>query len=364
VTCAQAVVAVLVIGIAQAVPSTAQAQAENDGWLEWATTDASGSCIDARGFANQVARALGRSPLAAARDARMTIVARVERSSPTEQPPRWSGEIRVRDDQGRWVGSRTIARAGLSCRPLGDALALATALVLAGETVAQDTPLPEAGPSEPATTTAPTVSPPPESPRMEGPPANRPPELGARAQAAPPVTSPRTWSVGIEGGLATAVGLLPEPSLGGTVAVFLHFGAGWKVFATGGTWSRQVVSTGAEQGVTLNLASLGAGICPLDLPWHGFNGRICARVDGGRLRATGFGFAQSTVQDSFTADAAGAFEVRRPLVGPVYASFSLALVVPFIRDRISYEDRLRAVHPIFRPSPVGGTGELRLGASF
>lgn len=370
--------------VAQAMPATlaAQGQAERsepprpapqdnqDGWLEWATALVPDSCVDARGFADQVARSLGRPPLAAARDAHLTIVARIDRASPPGQPPRWSGEIRVRDDQGHWVGSRTIDREGLSCRPLGDALALATALVLAKEdAVPVAVPPPDAAGAP--TQDAPAVPRALETPRPEVQESKKvsttvspSPELSASVEAAPPPAKARAWAVGVEGGLATAVGLLPDAALGGTVSVFFRFANGMKLFATGAGWSRQVVSTGAQQGATLELASLGAGFCPFGGAWRGFSGQACARVDVGRLRTTGFGFTVSYAPpDRPTVDAGAGLEVRRPLLGPVYASLSTGLVVPFIRDRISYDDQ-GVVQPIFRPSPLAGTAELRLGASF
>ena len=304
----------------------------------------------------------------AARDAHLTIVARIARDSSVGRVPRWSGEIRVRDDRGRWVGSRTIDREGLSCQPLESALALVTALVLAQEDVAIEVAPPVVPPtSEPP----PTRASPAESRAVPLPAeagarakAEAPASPGVTAHAAQPSPLARTWTVGVEGGFTTWFGMLPDPTVGANLSAFVRFARGLKVFATGGTSAQQTVLTGTDRGTLLKFSGVGAGVCPLGATWRTFSGHLCARVDLGWLRAEGFGFAVTGTQVRPVVDTGAALEVRKPLLGPLYVGLSAGLVAPLLRDRISYADDGGVVHPIFRPAAVVGLGEFRLGATF
>lgn len=351
-------------------------------WLQWTASPGADACLGAELFASRVERSLGRSAAVAASDAHVTVAARIERLalSAPRTTPRWWGEIRVRGNDGVWHGSRSLSRDGASCQPLADALALATALVLS--TDAADGPTPPrlspgaAAPSEPGPAPDPTSE--PTSQPMSAPAAERPPVRPvaepprpeatpveyARAQEEPRAAASRSWQVGADGGIAFGIGVLPEPSLGATASVFVQLGGGTKIFAGARAWSQQTSAVGAGQGATLSLASLGLGGCPLNGGRHAWTWRTCARGDVGRLRALGFGFTRSTSQERLTADAAAAVELRRRLVGPLFAEASVELVVPLIRDRIAYSGSSGEVVTIFRPGPVAGAGALRLGCVF
>jgi hypothetical protein len=340
-------------------------------WLRWPTARGSNACLDAGAFADKVERSLGRSPTVAANDARVTVAARIERvAGPSPgTATRWWGEIQVRGGDGAVRGTRSIDREDASCQPLADALALATALVLSADgavpppPVAASTTTLEAGPSSPSTP-EPASKPAAVSPALLTARPRAAPVESARVETVPRARVPRSWKLGVEGGIAFGVGLLPEPSLGARASVFLQLQRGTKIFAAASAWSQQTSSIGAGRGAALSLAWVGLGACPLNGDWRAFAWRACARGDVGRLRVLGFGFTLSTSQDRVTGDAAAGVGVERRLVGPLYAGAATELIVPLIRDRIAYSGASGEVVPIFRPAPVAGIGELHLACVF
>lgn len=351
--------------------------AASAGWLQWTSPPGTDACLGPDLFASKVERSLGHSATDAASDAHMRVAVRIEQVAGVAPgaPPRWWGEIRVQSRDGAVHGSRSFSREGASCEPLADALALATALVLSGD-ASETLPLrpPDgAGAGEtggpPGLTTSHSVAP----PASDGPTVppirddTRPPATpveSAHLEAESRTGAPRSWQVGVDAALAFGIGILPEPSLGLRASLFLQLGGGTKIFVAGSAWSKQTSVTGADQGATLTLATLGLGVCPWQTGWGAWALRTCARGDVGRLEARGFGFTRSLGQDRLTADAAVAGEVQRRIVGPLYAGVAAELVVPLIRDRIAYSGSSGEVGTIFRPAPLAGVGTFRLGCVF
>ena len=347
-------------------------------WLQWSATPGPNQCLDADAFSEKVERSLGRSPTVAAKDAHVTVAVRIERSPAAEPAPRWWGEIRVRGDDGLVRGSRQLDRAGPSCQALVDALALVTSLVLSDDgavwSPGPDVEVPEPGVARPEPSAGPPVAersspapaaetPPGPTPR-DGTTASVPSPPSLRAEAVPRPSQAHRWKLGAGAGLAFGLGLLPAPALGATASVFVGSAAGRRVFVAAGAWSQQSPTVGAGQGVALDLAWLGAGVCPVGRDGRAWTWRACAQGEVGRLRAVGFGFILSTSEERLTVDVAAGAEVERRLLGPLRAGLSVDLVVPLIRDRIAYAASSGQTTAIFRREPVAAVGGLRLSCEF
>ena len=101
--------------------------------------------------------------------------------------------------------------------------------------------------------------------------------------------------------------------------------------------------------------------CPLHVARWGFDLAPCAGVQIGALRAGGFGFDLSRQQEQLVLDATLGADLRRRLVGPLFAAAYVEMIVPLVRDRFFYLTAGGVKNEVFRMSPVAGSANLALG---
>jgi hypothetical protein len=377
-----------IIGAARAAPASGA-------WLAW--SPASDACGDAGAFAARVERALGRSPARAAVDAHLNVTARAV--SPPAGGARWVGEVHLRGDDQRELGSRTIDRGDTSCQPLVDALAMVTALALADDGLVapepttpsgsgpseKPSPVFEAPPAAPASpppavasplvpVVAPVVvpvavqvlapEPPAAAPREPVPllPRSEPIIVNARAQA--PARAPRRWRSGVDAGPTMGFGLLPRAAFGAEVSAYLSPARGWKLFLVFQGWQRQTVMDQLGRGASLQRLTVGLGVCPLGVSRGPWEGAACLGGGVGRLDLSGVGIPMPSADDRLTLNAGLTFEVTRRLVGPLAAGVTAGVAVPLIRDRVGYSTTDGTVVSLFRESPLAAIVAFRLSFVF
>ena len=375
---------VVVLG---AIGSARAVAADTDGWLAWSSS--SQACGDGGAFAARVERALGRSPALAAAGARVNVTARVAAAT-AAGAPRWVGEVQLRGDDQRDLGSRTIDRRDPSCQPLIEAMAVVTALALADDGIANPPPasterVAEDGPLAGATTLpeppAPAVVSSPEPTNDRAPaarvvPAEAPTPPQASHPSAEPLASlsgapspPRTsssrrWRSGIDGGAKVGVGLLPQVAFGAEVSAYLRTAGGWKFFLAFGGWQRQSSLDGLGRGASFQRLEVGLGLCPFTLARGAWDGAACLDGNLGRMTISGVGFEMGSTQDRLVLDAGVGGALSRRLIGPLAAGLTVAVTTPLIRDRIGYGLTGGGVVSIFQESVVAVVGGLRLSVVF
>jgi hypothetical protein len=309
----------------------------DDGAASWLRVELSGSetCSSAADLEARIERRLGRSPTEAARALEIAMVARIERRPESKN---WAGEIDVVGPDGATTGRRTLEEGGGSCEALVDKLAFVAAMIL------------DSGASAPA------------AKKFRIAPA--PPVAGAVASSEQVGTTPPRpmWTLRAEGGAALAVGLLPGSAPGGEASIFAGPPGPVVAYVSAGFWPEERASFAPNQGAALSLAIFGAGICPVRRAARlGLD--LCLGADIGRLRARGFGLDNQTTSDRWAADVAAGGELRWPTGRGLYLALGVRLVVPLVRDQISYLDSSGQSRELFRMSPLAAVGLVRLGYS-
>jgi len=355
-------------GVAIVIGILGQPAAAADGsvdWLEWLASEAAAGCGDRAAFAGAVEKRLGRAPAVVAGELGLRIVARVDGTA--DPKPRWIGEIRVRTRDGAPDGVRTIERAGDSCAPLTETLALMTALIL------------QPGGADPAGPVAPPAAdkpPPPQAPAAakpatsQAPGGNRPPAsqnptpVIADQKAAIEPRARRPWTFALKAGPAVGFGLAPGATPAGEVAAAVGRTSGASLSAALVLSSSSRTLAGSNQGATLGRTAGDLMWCPPSFGSEPQSFALCVGVEIARLSAVGFGFSPSRTERLWSlAVAAGAWW-RQQLKGPLFFSLGVRLLVPIDRDRIAYSDPTGRTVEIFRAAPVGGTGDLLIGVAF
>lgn len=352
-------------------------------WLEWSSS--SSGCGDAAAFAERVEHALGRSPARAAAEAKVSVTVNVTaHPAAATADARWVGEVRLRGDDQRSLGARTIDRRDASCQPLIEAMALVTALALADDGIVSPRPADPAeqgglvgAPPLPAPAPEPaappvTVSPaPPTGASEPAPPESLPAapraEPAAALSASPSrAPSSRRWRSGVEGGAKLGVGLLPRVAFGAELSGYLRTASGWRMFLAFTGWQRQTSLDGAGRGASFQRLEVGLGLCPLTATGGRWDVAACLQGDLGRLTVAGVGFlpSSSSTQDRLVLDAGVGAALSRRLSGPLAVGLNVAVTAPLIRDQIGYGTTDGGEISIFREAPVAFIGSLRLSVVF
>ena len=386
------IAAVTVAIVAPAAAARAATVSAVDGWLAWSSP--AQLCGDAATFAARVERALGRSPTLAAAGAHVNVTAKVTvhpSPDPAAGGSRWVGEVRLRGDDRRDLGTRTLDRRDISCQPLLEAMALVTALALSDDVLvpAQGDDLdsalagaspaaaaPAASPPEARTSSAPEPDAPPPSP---GPPDTPPPATPAPTPSrtrvepaaslvgapAPPLpSSSRRWRSGVEGGPKLGVGQLPGVAFGAELSTYLMTASGWRFFLSFVGWQRQTSLDDRSRGASFQRLESALGVCPWTLVRGRWQGSACLAGDVGRLNISSVGFPAALTQDRLVLDAGLGAALNRRLVGPLAVGVTVGVTVPLIRDRINYGTTDGSVVSVFQEAPVALVGSLRLSVAF
>jgi hypothetical protein len=309
-----------------------------DGAPSWLRVELSGSdaCSGAADLGARIEERLGRSPEQAARSLRIAMVARLERRRESEG---WAGEIDVVGTDGATTGRRTLEQSGRSCEALVDRLSFVAALILDSGTIA--------APAEARSDSAPQAS---------------VAAIAAPQQVGTKPTRSR-WTLRVEGGAALAEGLLPGAAPGGEASVFAGPPGPVVAYVQAGFWPEARASVGPNQGAGLSLAEAGVGICSPRLRTARLRFEPCLGADLGRVRVRGFGLDNQVTSERWAADVAVGFALRWPAGAGPYASLGVRLVVPLVRDQITYLDPAGQDRALFRMSSVAVVGVLRLGCA-
>jgi len=380
------------------------AASPSDGWLAW--SPASTECGGASAFAARVERALGRSPERTAAEAHVNVTAQAA-PAPAGGVPRWVGQVHLRGDDQRDLGSRTIDRGDTSCASLIDALAVVTALALADDGLVAPEPaispgqgpppgapavredrtnppavlptLPDVTPAvapvtsterpaavpTPAAPVPPASSDPPATALRE--PAPLPPRTDAVAEkegAQPLPRAARRWRSRIEAGPTMGFGLLPRAAFGAEIAAYLGPASGWKLSLSFQGWQRQTILDQLGRGASLQRLTVGLGVCPATVSRGAWEGTACLAGGVGRLGVSGVNIAMSSTGDRLTLNAGLGVQVMRRLVGPLAAGLTAGAEVPLIRDRVGYSTTDGTVVSLFRESPIEAIVAFRLSFAF
>ena len=333
------------VGMARA-ETTGSREGPSREWLSWARADGAQTCIDADGFASRVQQLVGKSPEQVARETGRRLFVRIERT--TSLPSSWSGEVTVFDSDDTVIGRRKIVKSSESCGPIEDALALIVALNLpyrAGQVETQSAGISTPDQDTPRPVVLKTTPSPPQVPSAHA----------AKASSA--------WAFAIDAGLAASVGLLPTPSPGGELRLRGVSATRVAPYVSSVMWPGETRSVAAARGATLDLWTLGFGLCLPGYVTGSVAIDLCAGGDGGRVHASSFGFANAIEQVRWFVDVAagGQFEVM--LAHGLLIGLELQLMVPLLRVREVYSAGTETVE-IWRSWPVVPVGLLHVGYLF
>jgi hypothetical protein len=322
--------------------------------LSWSRLPGAETCRDARALAQAVEQRLGHPVFVAPTQAAWTIEGRIEHRS---APDAWRATISIEDEHGALLGTRELTSEAPHCEALDEQLTLVVALMIDPD--AALLPPPPASPSPPPT--LPSPAPPPTLPLPSPSPSPSPTLPPVPAPVPPPLPPPRPSTIfGARLGPALSLGLLPTLGLGAELRGHLR-PPGWPTLEIGAAvWAPREVSNGLF-GATFSLAHAFLAACPLQVARWGFDLAPCAGVQLGALRAGGFGFDLSRQQEQIVFDATLGADLRRRLVGPLFAAAYVEMIVPVVRDRFFYLTAGGVKNEVFRLSPVAGSANLSLG---
>jgi hypothetical protein len=175
----------------------------------------------------------------------------------------------------------------------------------------------------------------------------------------------QTWALAVDGGLAVAAGLLPTTSPGLRARVLVAPPRWPALYAVFTLWQTRKVSLADGSGAELRLWTAGAGSCWTVRSGVVLAGGICAGLDTGRWRASGFGFSQvdATTTTSYLDFVVGP-QVEAHLGRGVRAGLALQLAVPVIRARLAYRRGAQGSVELWRAWPVLPMGFAYVGYAF
>jgi hypothetical protein len=325
--------------------------------LSWSRLPGAETCRDARALAQAVEQRLGHPVFVAPTQAAWTIEGRIEHRS---APDAWRATISIEDEHGALLGTRELTSESPHCEALDEQLTLVVALMIDPDAALLPPPSPSPPSPSPSPAPPPTLPLPSPSPSPTLPPAPVP----APAPPLPPLPPPRpptpSTTFGARLGPTFSLGLLPTLGLGAELRGHLR-PPGWPTLEIGAAvWAPREVSNGLF-GATFSLAHAFLAACPLQVARWGFDLAPCAGVQLGALRAGGFGFDLSRQQEQIVFDATLGADLRRRLVGPLFAAAYVEMIVPVVRDRFFYLTAGGVKNEVFRLSPVAGSANLSLG---
>jgi len=319
---------VALVAVLASAGGTAFAQeAPRTSSLSWVRMPGAESCLSTRALAEAVEGRLGRSVFVSASRGEVSVEGRVERLI-----DHWSAVVTLSAPDGTLLGNRTLESVEPECSALDGPLALVIALMIDPDAAAEPEPEPEPA-RAPARTPAP---------------APRPP---ARPSPAPVVLD-------ADARLSIAVGLLPGASIGLTASASLRPPAWPALVAEAALYPPRTARADAGRADFL-LAWGGLAICPVDASPGPLHLRLCGGLLLGALSVRPVGLDGSASGERFVGSGAVRAAAGVRLSGPVLLRGSLALLVPFPRDRFLAEG-----DELFRMSVVALAFDLGLAVRF
>lgn len=318
--------------------------------LNWVRLPGAESCITARTLAESVERRIGRSVFVSSATGELAIEGRVERANDG-----WTATITITRADGTSLGTRTLTRAGPSCRALDESIELV--LVLAIDPDALQTATPNTPPS--------TVAPSQREEVVRAEPIVRTVER-VRVIERPvvrveriPIVQPVPWRWGFALGGGINVGFAPSvaPMVWGAAEVTPpRFVA---IELSGGGGASIAAQTVDRVGVTFNSAFAfgGVALCPRMTLAQRVRLGGCVGVQLGPLRWTIDGAAGQRTSDFFLASAHARGSVSLILLRPVELQLDGGAVVSFVRPKFVVTTPATAGMPaetvtVFESGPV------------
>jgi hypothetical protein len=255
----------------------------------------------------------------------------------------------VVNEAGEVEGLRELRSAAPDCRVLDEEIALVIALII-----------------EPGAGLGAPPAPSPAPPRVSSaPPRPVAPVAATPAPAVPePLLPPQPWRFDAGAGVAGGVGFLPGVGVAG-IAVHAHFTPPhWPALEVGGAlWLPREAGTSSGGG-TFSMGWGSLAVCPLDLTLGASGLRLCLGGALGAIFASPTGLLPGARQEQTVFSPQATFQYRRRLLGPLFASAGLGLLVPTARPSFYFTDLRGQREDVFQAAPVAGTLELGLGVSF
>lgn len=286
-------------------------------------------CIDREALAAETAAVIGSGSL----DTRIAVAVHHE-----------PGTLAFRiTREGTVVGERSFGDAGMTCKRMTQALAVALAVSLDATILERLGAAPKRKEAQIATPEPPPI--------VAAPPRSERPRV-----AAPPLHA----SLSIRAAMLGLAGVLPRPSLGFEVGASYRFArvpveVGLAAF---GTKTNDVAFAGGRLDVGLIAAKARACIAA-------HYGRIrpaaCGGVAGGAMSGQGFGFAPGFSRTNPWIAGVGGLEVGFRVVTWLEIAMILDAAVPFAAPRYDVVDGTGLTIASERASPIGGTLGLAVG---
>jgi hypothetical protein len=322
--------------------------------LSWIRLDGAESCVATQRLAQAVEERLARPVFVSASQADVSVEGHIERGT-GKSAGTWQAWVSVRDAKGTLLGTRHLESTDPSCDALSPELAFVVAVMIDPDAATRSpAPAPPAPPENPA--------PPP--PASDVVPAG-PPRVVVIHDVVPAPEVKEPWHFEVGAGPALVYGLLPGAGVGVTLAAAVEPPGFWAVRMSGTTYlDDSVVVTQAARAVfSLTYGEL--ALCPIRRVFGRVRALACAGAQVGALRTTGTGFPVSRgASESYEVNLAAEAEISVVLLKPLVAMAGLTLIVPTVREVLTYTQANSTTPEVFRTSAVAGVGQVGLGVSF
>jgi hypothetical protein len=312
--------------IVAATPVRAGAQAAKpaEAELSWVRAGGAESCADARAMRAAVTRRLGRDPFG-------TTGAISVEAQATREGQAWIARIRALGPDGELLGARTLRSDAADCGSLGEAAALAVALVIDPDAVARVA-------------------------SAQPPPAALPPAAPPPAATGVPRDGPPAW---LDARAALSSGLLPGAAPGFVLGAQLPI-VQWLSTAFDLRFfpEQETSAEGARYAFGLSAAALGLCIEALQQPALGLS--LCGLGQLGAIHAVVYDLQPTAPGDRLWAAASAKLQLHVP-IGRVRLALAGLLTAPFTRHAFKASGR---DDTIFRQPAIAFGGELGVGLRF
>jgi hypothetical protein len=334
--------AVAAIGLAR--EAHADEAAPRTSSLSWVRLPGAEGCVATQLLARAAEQRLGRSVFVSAAQADVSVEGRIE---PGRTKKGFRATITLRDAKGAVLGTRELARPEPSCDAMTEPLALVIAVMIDPDAAL--------GPKPPPSPPVPVPV-----PALPLPPAPAPPPPPPPPPRAPKPADP--WLFEGSAAFVTALGLQPQPSLGVGVNAILEPPRFVPLEGFGAIFFDSTASGDNGSTMTLDVAYVGSGLCPLRWRGQALHLFACVESHVGLTRARSSGFASSPTE-AFrpTVDSALSGRATLRIGGPFALRAGVAAVLPWLRYRYTYERDDGSRGTTFLASPVAAVIDVGVG---
>jgi len=337
----------VVVLLAWGAPARAQ-QSERTSSLSWVRMTGAEACVGTADLARAVEHRLGRRVFVSAASAEIAVEGHAERAAGGS----WRAVIRVTDAHGTSLGERVVESRAGRCDELGELVTAAIAVTIDPLTPVAETAHEPAADHDPSSDAR-------APPSAQSPPG--PERVVVRTERVVVERPGPRWQIEIDGSLAGAIGMLPDPTAGLLSAVIIVPPRFVPLVLESALFP--IASVQAPEGdADLVQMQAGLAICPLAI-----GGRValhaCAGVDAGAVLVAG-GSLELAEKERLIVQAHAEARVHWRVVGPLVLRAGLHLLVPFRRDDVLYTDSAGASRTLYTPPVVAGMLDLGAGLRF